>query len=922
MAQSDKNTELQILLIEKNPEIIEKIEQTIADSSEFPYQIHQTEKLANALVLLSSGPFDTVLLGLALQGTSGIDILKKILEAANTCPVIVFGSNEDIVYAQKIMAIGAQDYLTESSINTSILPRAIFMAIERNKKLQTILRSEKKFRTIIDNLQDAYYEVDLRGNYTYVNKPTAHRLGYTPESVIGMNNRKFTSPDMAKKTLAFYSEVYKTGIPGTMDDYEITDKDGSKSIIELSVSLLRDENGNPIGFNGISRNVTDKKMALKALKKSEEKYRNILANIEDGYFEVDLKGRLTFYNGALGNMFGCDDKELLLVNNQKYMDAKNAQKVYLAYNEIYKTGQANRSLQYDIIRFDGIKRYMESSVSIMKNEDNHIIGFQGIARDITKRKQAAIELAEAKERAEAADRSKSDFLANMSHEIRTPMNGVIGMYTLLQGTELTSEQIDFVETGKQSADSLLTVINDILDFSKIEAGKLDIETINFDLRKAIMDMIALPAMLAQNKKLEYIYQIDPEAPSLLMGDPGRLRQIIMNLSTNAIKFTQQGEVVFRIFLEEETNQEVTLRFSVQDTGIGISTADQARLFNSFQQVDASTTRKYGGTGLGLAISKQLSQLMGGNIGVESEKGQGATFWFTAIFKKQEQPPTTQRTVPEIIRGKRFLIVDDNQTNLKVLLGYFKMWECLCDTALSGQKALTLIQTAVEKKEPYDLVICDMLMPEINGAELGKHIKSDPILSDTHLIMLTSQGLRGDTKEMTKIGFAAYLTKPVGDSVLFDCIATVLGNTKKSNKPKKHPPIVTRHTLSEAKRQNVLILLVEDNIINRKLAIHLLNRFGFQAQEAVNGKEAIKALEKTRYDIVLMDIQMPEMDGLEATKIIRDSNSNVLNHNIPIIAMTAHAMIGDQEMCLTAGMNDYITKPIQPDAFLSAIEKQL
>lgn len=666
----------------------------------------------------------------------------------------------------------------------------------------------------------------------------------------------------------------------------------------------------------------EKEKVLKALKQSEEKYRNILENMEDGYFEVDLIGRLTFYNNAMGRMFGCDTKELILLDNRKYMDKKNAKKVFNAYHKVYQTGNPNRSLQYEIIRFDGVKRYLESTVSLMKTIDDEIIGFKGVARDITERRQVVEELARAKERAEAADRSKSNFLANMSHEIRTPMNGVIGMFTLLQDTKLTEDQIDFVETGKQSADSLLTVINDILDFSKIEAGKLDIENIDFDLRKTITDMIAVPAMLAQAKKLEYMYHIEPEVPSLLKGDPGRLRQIMMNLSTNAIKFTHTGEVVFRIFLEKETPGKVTLKFTVKDTGIGISKKNQSKLFNSFQQVDTSTTRKYGGTGLGLAISKQLAHLMGGEIGVNSQEEQGATFWFTAVFEKQKAVSYRHPESSETLQGKRILIVDDNQSSLDILSRDIKSQGCICDTATDGSDALLKMRNSLKTATPYDIIICDMIMPNMDGIELGTQIKADPELADTRMIMLTSQGLRGDTERMKQIGYCAYLTKPIGPAILHDCLATVLNTSQKSLKKEKQIPIITKHSLAETRRRNIRILLVEDNLINRKLARLLLKRFGFQTDEAVNGKEAIKTLEKTSYDIVLMDIQMPEMDGLEATRIIRDPNSKVLNHDVRIIALTAHAMKGDQQMCLDAGMNDYITKPIQPDAFLNAIEQQI
>ena len=665
------------------------------------------------------------------------------------------------------------------------------------------------------------------------------------------------------------------------------------------------------------------------LKQSEEKYSNILESIEDGYYEIDLAGRFTFFNDALTRLFGYDRDELLAWDYSQVMDPPTVDRLTRAAKIILKTGQPVRSLQYEIVRGDGVKRFIDCSVSLLTDIHGEPVGFRGIARDITRRKHAEVALADAKARAEAATRSKSEFLANMSHEIRTPMNGIIGMYNLLLDTELTPEQADFVDTGKRSADSLLSIINDILDFSKIEAGKLDIETIDFDLRKAIGELVTLPAVQAQTKGLEFAYQIDPEVPSLLQGDPGRLRQILMNLATNAIKFTKQGEIVLRVFLEKESDDHVLLRFVVRDTGIGIPVSDQMKLFNSFEQVDASTTRQYGGTGLGLAICKRLVELMGGEIGVQSGGlREGSLFWFTCPFEKQLDTTEKIFDVPTSIQDKRILIVDDNKTNLEILDGYLKLWGCGCDRASSGEMALSLMQAVAKAGAPYDLVISDMLMPEMDGAELGRRIKADPVLDRTLMIMLTSHGMRGDASEAKRIGYAAYLTKPVRRSLLFDCIVTVLSHQSRPVDDSQSldtipaPPLVTSHSLGEHKHHEARILLVEDNRVNQKLALLLLKRFGFAADSAVNGKVALAAMAATAYDMVLMDVQMPEMDGIEATRRIRDGRATVLNPAIPIVAMTAHAMKGDREKCLEAGMTDYISKPIQPDRLLEIIEQYI
>ncbi len=547
--------------------------------------------------------------------------------------------------------------------------------------------------------------------------------------------------------------------------------------------------------------------------------------------------------------------------------------------------------------------------------------FFGISMDKSRRK-----LIETKDRAEKATMIKSEFLANMSHEIRTPMNGVIGMLDMLLETELTTEQRDLAESANLSADSLLVIINDILDFSKVEAGKLEFETINFDLRVTLEDLSHIIDIKAYEKGLKFSCLIYDNVPTLLKGDPGRLRQILNNLVGNAIKFVQKGEVVIRVSLKKETHTHVRLFFEVIDTGVGIQEDKRNRLFKSFSQVKASTTRQYGGTGLGLAISKKLATLMGGNIGVESEFGRGSIFWFTVDFEKQPASEKTTVVIPKEIQGTKILVVGDNEISRQVFIEYLCSWGCSFAEAENGEKALFMLKQAKKSKDKFKIAIVDMQLPKMDGEALGKRIKSDPEISDTALIMVTSIGKKGDAFRLQKEGFTAFLTKPVRKSHLFDCIRVILSIAEDlSTNPSIQ--IITKYSLTERKRSAedqvtpFNILLAEDNKMNQKVVINMLEKLGHTVTVADNGKEAVTAFQKKKFDLILMDIQMPIMDGLEATSIIRNAEHGP-KASTPIIAVTANAMLGDRERFLAAGMDDYVSKPIKKKFITEIIAKHV
>jgi two-component system sensor histidine kinase/response regulator len=793
--------------------------------------------------------------------------------------------------------------------------------ITPRKELERALRiSEERTSAILGRIEDGCFEVELsdEGRYLFVNQGFCEITGYPADEMLGKSFREFFDAETSRQLNVAYRRVYETGEPLKAFEYALTRKDGTKRYVEESVSLKKDSHGRPVAFIGIRRDCTDRKLAEEKVRVSEERYRAILEQIEDGYFEVDLRGRYQLVNDAYCRILRCSPGDILGKSYKEVVPPYQISLIYGVFHKVYETGQPVKSFEYETVRPDGSAVFVEDSVCLRKDRQGQPIGFHGIVRDITDRKRTEQELAAAKDTAEAANRAKSTFLATMSHEIRTPMNGILGMTELVLDTELTQEQREHLGLVKSSAESLLLIINDVLDFSRIEAEKQELESIPFDLRESVGETMKALSFRAHQKGLELVYDVQPDVPEGLVGDPTRIRQIVVNLVGNAIKFTEQGEIVVTVEREpEEPNggDSVCLHFTVKDTGVGIPAEKQQKVFEAFSQVDGSMARKYGGTGLGLAIGRRLVEKMGGRVWVESEPGKGSTFQFTARLGIQKT--SSDRPVPlppEQLRNLPVLVVDDNYTNRQVLNGMLSRWGMKPTAVEGGKAALQALEIAKNMGHPFPLVLLDGQMPEMDGFTVAEQIQRNPELAGATIMMLTSAGHLGDAARCRELGISAYLVKPIRSGELLDAICLVVQEPT----PKAAVPLVTRHTLREV-RHRIRVLLVEDNPVNQKLAAALLEKRGFGVTTTGNGKAALAALHRDPFDLVLMDLQMPEMDGLEATAAIRERERSTGGH-IPIIAMTAHALKGDRERCLTAGMDAYVSKPIRTSELFETIER--
>ncbi len=770
---------------------------------------------------------------------------------------------------------------------------------ERQHAAKELRESEERYRRLVETVQEGIaYVAPEGGVINYCNTAYAEVFGLSPEELVGRSFFEFVSEEELERVL----RQRELRLENVGSAYEVTvSVGGAKKVLSATGSPIFEADGSYRGAVQTIVDVTKRKEAEEELKRRAQ----LLDLTQDAVIVRDTEGTISFWNRGAEEMYGWKKEEALGQTTHALLKTQFPEPIEKIRAELLRDGRWEGELGHS--RRDGERIVVASRWALQTDESSESRTWLELNTDITERKRYEEALREARLAAEEANHAKSEFLANMSHEIRTPMNGIVGMTDLLLDTPLDSEQREYAETVRLSGENLMMIINDILDFSKIEAGAMRLETIDFDLRTAVEDVTVLLGGKAQDKGLELASLVEYDVPMALRGDPGRLRQILTNLLGNAIKFTDEGEVIVRVGLADEDEESATVRFEVSDTGIGISPEQQERLFLAFTQADASTTRRYGGTGLGLAISKQLVEMMGGQIGVESEPGEGSTFFFTVTFEKQ---PVHAHSTPGVSAGLaelRALVVDDNEANRKILEEQLSSWGVLGTSVEDGRQALEELRSAVEDDEAYDLAILDMQMPRMDGMELARSIKADPVLSQTRLVLLTSMGRRGDGEAALQSGIEAYLTKPVRQSELYNVLTTVMSERA----PGAQTRLVTRYSLRERKaRARARVLVAEDNPVNQKVAVRMLENLGYMVDVAGDGQEALEALAGNSYDAVLMDVQMPRMDGYEATAEIRRREGE--GPRVPVIAMTANAMQGDREKTIEADMDDYVSKPVKPE----------
>jgi PAS domain S-box-containing protein len=779
-----------------------------------------------------------------------------------------------------------------------------------SRLIRELVNERERQRNQLDNLKFALDQhaivsiTDTDGSILYANDKFCDISGYSRDELLGNNHRIVKS---TRHPAAIYEEMWRTISGGEVWHGELCNraKSGREYWVAATIVPFLDEHQLPYEYIAIRTDITARKAAEAGLADQLRFSRQLMDAIPIPIYYKDIHGAYVGCNRSFADTFGVKDIQTWLGSTIfDLLPHDMASYHHERDQELYREA-GTQTYEVKGMRVGGGERSYFYHKASLTRADGSVWGLIGAIIDLTERYRWEEGLIQARDAAEAANRAKSDFLANMSHEIRTPMNGIIGMTDLALDTRLDDEQREYLQIVKSSAESLLTVINDILDFSKIEAGKLLVETISFDLQRTVADTLRTIALRAHQKGLELIIDIAGDVPPRVLGDPGRVRQIVLNLVGNAIKFSDRGDIVVTVVVESANAETVQLRISVRDNGIGIAPEKQAHIFEAFTQEDTSTTRKFGGTGLGLTISNRLVQLMGGRIWVESVVGEGSTFHFILTLGIDHHVPSAP-LIPGHLAGRRVLLVDDNAVNREVIGRQLQAWGMCAQSVASGEAA----QAWLTINEAPEIILLDMHMPGMDGFMVAEWIKTQARLREIPILVLSSGAIRGDAQRCRELGLQGYFSKPVAEEELHAALGNVFGRTDEQTRAE--PELVTRHTLRD--QQSTLdVLLVEDNPVNQQLAIRLLEKWGHAVTLARNGQEALDLLEQRAFDVALMDMQMPVMGGIEATQQIRRRENDRRYGDRPrlrIIAMTANAMQGDREACLSAGMDDYLAKPIK------------
>ena len=785
--------------------------------------------------------------------------------------------------------------------------QVMFWDVTDQKNTEHQVEFEKYLLSILlETVPDSIYFKDIESRFIRLSRSCANKIGVNdPREAIGKSDADFFGREHAKKALADERRILETGemIQGQIEHETYDGREDTWC--NTTKAPLRDPSGQIVGTVGISRDVSEQIRAEQELSRERDLLKTIINNVPDLIYVKDRSGLFVTANQALVRLLGLDSaSEIIGRSDYDFSPAEMACNYVTDDQNVMRTGEPLFDREESHLGADGQPRWLLTTKVPLRDSADHVIGVVGIGHDITERKKFEKEIVEARDFADKANRAKSDFLANMSHEIRTPMNAIIGMTDLLLDTRLDATQRNFLSMVQESGEALLSIINDILDFSKIEAGKLEIELQTFDLRECIGDTMKTLGLKAHGKGLELAFRVDPAVPRYVIGDAGRIRQILINLVGNAIKFTEHGEVYIDAEVKELTEGEMVLSISVSDTGVGIPPERCEAIFQEFEQADTSVTRRFGGTGLGLAISARLVELMGGTIDVESEVGHGSTFRFDLRLQLSDNAESSATRGLVYVGGTKVLVVDDNATNRAILREMFSNWGMEPILADSGSAAISALRQAASDRQPFKLIVSDVHMPEMSGYDLVKQVRGEASFGETPVIILTSAGREGDQALNVTLSISERLLKPVKQSEIFDAIVRTLGvNGAEDEASDDLTP------MADDSMKGLKVLLAEDNAINQKLAVGVLSRLQMDVTVVGDGQSAIDQTAKNDFDLVLMDVQMPGTDGLAATRAIRARESESKKH-VPIVAMTAHAMKGDREKCLDAGMDEYVPKPIR------------